>query len=289
MKEFQNHVSLAEFSTFGIGGIARFFVTVDTIEELQEALAFCREKKLPFHILGKGSNSLFDDLGFDGLVIQNKIQFLEIAGSDVSVGAGFSFSLLGVKTARKGLSGLEFASGIPGTVGGAVFMNAGANGAETADVIREVIFVNDRGETQTFSKEQLSFSYRTSSFHTMRGAIAAARFSLHSSDLARAKQLDFVAYRTKTQPYDALSCGCIFRNPQGQSSGALIERCGLKGKMVGGAKVSELHANFIINEKNASAKDVLELAKYVQKHVKQQTGFELEMELRAIPRDGFSS
>lgn len=286
MKSFQKSVSLAKYSHFGIGGEARLFTAVNTIDELSETLAFCYREKLPFHILGKGSNSLFDDEGFDGLVIYNKIQFLEIEGPEIFVGAGFSFSLLGVKTARKGLSGLEFASGIPASVGGAIFMNAGACGSETKDTLSEVTFVDERGEVQNFAREQLTFSYRYSSFHKMKGAIAAARFSLALSDAARGKQLDFVAYRTKTQPYDTMSCGCVFRNPPNHSAGALIERSGLKGKKIGGAKVSNLHANFIINEENATAKDVLALAKYVQKHVKEQTGFDLEMELRKITKDG---
>ncbi|NGX26602.1 MAG: UDP-N-acetylenolpyruvoylglucosamine reductase [Chlamydiae bacterium] len=284
MKSFQKNQSLAEFSTFGIGGAARFFTKVETIEELQEILTYCHSHKLSFHILGKGSNSLFHDEGFDGLVILNKIQFCEIEGSEVHVGAGFSFSLLGVKTARIGLSGLEFASGIPASVGGAIFMNAGANGAEICDTLQEVIFIDEKGDQKVLERDEFSFSYRYSAFHAMRGAIASARFALTTLDTARKKQLEIVAYRVKTQPYGERSCGCIFRNPEGESAGALIEKCGLKDKKVGGAKVSSLHANFIINTQDASSKDVLALAKYVSKNVKEQTGITLEMELRTIPK-----
>jgi len=283
MKPFQQNRSLAEVSTFGIGGNARYFSEVDSIEELQEVLACAYGQKLSFHILGKGSNSLFSDSGFDGLVIHNKINFCEMEGSKVYVGAGFSFSHLGVKTARKGLSGLEFASGIPASVGGAVYMNAGANGQETCNSLTEVTFVDEKGELEIFSAKDLLFSYRTSSFQSRRGAIAAARFQLALDDKARKEQLDIVAYRTKTQPYDALSCGCIFRNPNGEVAGALIEKSGLKNKQIGGAKVSSLHANFIINSEGASAKDVLALAKYVRQTVKDKTNIELEMELREVP------
>lgn len=284
MKSFQKNRSLAELSTFGIGGKAKYFVTVESIQELQEVFLHCHRQKIPFHILGKGSNSLFADEGFNGLVIQNKIQFCEIAQNIVWVGAGFSFSLLGGKTARHGLSGLEFAAGIPASVGGAVYMNAGANGAETADTLQEILFIKENGEKQTFCKEDLTFSYRYSSFQKMKGAIAAAKFALSFSPNARKHQLEIVAYRTKTQPYGALSCGCVFRNPENATAGELIQRCGLKGKQIGGAKVSDLHANFIINENQATAQDVLDLAKYVCNTVKEQTGLDLEMELRTIPK-----
>lgn len=283
MEPFQQNKSLAELSTFGIGGNARLFTIVKTIFELQETLSYCHEKGISFHLLGKGSNSLFDDRGFDGLVIQNKIQFCEIEGNQVSVGAGFSFSHLGVKTARKGLSGLEFASGIPASVGGAIFMNAGANGFETADSLKEVAFVHSNGGIETFFKDALTFSYRSSSFQKMRGAIASAEFVLEPKEEARKKQLEIVDYRKRTQPLTEMTCGCVFRNPRGESAGALIEKCGLKNKQIGGAKVSPIHANFIVNEQIASAKDVLSLAKYVCKSVKEQMGIELEMELRSIP------
>jgi UDP-N-acetylmuramate dehydrogenase len=283
MQPFQQNQSLAEFSTFGIGGIARFFTIVNTVKELQDTLFYCHQNKLPFHILGKGSNSLFDDEGFDGLVILNKIQFCEIKNTEVHVGAGYSFSLLGIKTAKKKLTGLEFASGIPASVGGAIFMNAGANAAEVCDVLTEVTFIDEKGKQKVFARQELDFSYRFSCFQKMSGAIASARFHLTPLENARENQLEIIAYRTKTQPYGELSCGCIFRNPEGESAGALIERCGLKGKQMGGAQISSLHANFIINAKKASAKDVLALAKYVKKNVKEQTGIELEMELRTIP------
>lgn len=283
MEPFQQNKPLADLSTFGIGGNARLFTSVKTIIELQETLRYCHEKGIPFHLLGKGSNSLFDDRGFDGLVIQNKIGFCEIEADRVHVGAGFSFSHLGVKTARQGLSGLEFASGIPATVGGAIFMNAGANGFETADYLTQVTFVHENGEIETFSKDALTFSYRSSSFQKLRGAIAAAQFVLEIKEGARERQLEIVDYRKKTQPLTEMTCGCVFRNPNGESAGALIEKCGLKNMEIGDAKVSPLHANFIINKKSASAEDVLKLAQYVSKSVKEQMGIELEMELRTIP------
>ena len=284
MLPFQHNKPLSELSTFGIGGPARLFIEVTTIEQLQEALIFCHREKTPFLLVGKGSNSLFHDDGFDGLVILNRIIFCEENGLEVHVGGGYSFSLLGTKTAKKGLTGLEFAAGIPASVGGAIFMNAGANGGEVADSVTEVTFVDEEGIVHHYSREELEFSYRTSSFQNKKGAIAAARFLLTESPLARDKQKEIVSYRLKTQPYNQPSCGCVFRNPSvGQSAGSLIEACVLKGKRVCGAKVSSLHANFIINDGKATARDVLLLAKTLKECVKQKTGVDLDLELRSMP------
>ncbi|NGX39021.1 MAG: UDP-N-acetylenolpyruvoylglucosamine reductase [Chlamydiae bacterium] len=283
MLPFQKNKSLKHLSTFKIGGNARLFTEVSTIEELQSALSYAEREGLSFLLVGKGSNSLFHDRGFNGLVIHNKISFFDVKGTEISVGAGYSFSLLGAKTAKSCLSGLEFAAGIPGSVGGAVFMNAGANGGETADALTEVTFVTREGTIQTFSREELYFSYRKSPFQNMLGGIAAARFSLSPSNDARKTQKEIISYRTKTQPYSDLSCGCVFRNPEGKSAGALIEKCGLKGVRKGGAEVSTLHANFIVNRVDATAEDVVALAQHVQESVKRDAGVELEMELRTIP------
>lgn len=281
----QRNQPLSKYSTFGIGGDAKYFTEVKTLQELQRALSFCKENKLKFHILGKGSNSLFDDRGFDGVVILNKISFCEINGEIVSVGAGYNFSLLGNQTARKGLCGLEFASGIPATVGGAIYMNAGANGKETCENLIEVTFVDADGEIQIFPKEKLVFSYRTSCFQKMQGAIVSAKFHLGLSSLAREVQKQIIEYRTKTQPYGELSCGCIFQNPEGISAGALIEKCGLKGMRVGDAEVSHLHANFIVNKGKAKASDVKKLAELIQAKVREKTGIDLHLELRSISYD----
>lgn len=274
---------LSEYSTFGIGGPARYFTEVDAIEDLKSALAFCLEKNLPFHVIGKGSNSLFDDRGFNGLAILNKLSFFEIEGSRVTVGSGYNFSLLGIKTAKKGLSGLEFASGIPASVGGAIFMNAGANGAETKDTLEKVTFVHANGQEEVFEKKDLEFSYRYSSFQEMKGCIASASFFLQHDQEARDRQLEIISYRTKTQPLKERSCGCVFRNPSGQSAGVLIEQCGLKGLQIGDAKVSTLHANFLINSKSARAQDVIALAESIKACVKEETGVDLEFELRRVP------
>lgn len=281
---FQENKLLSQLCTFGIGGPARFFVEVRTIEDMQKTLIRCRDENLPYFILGKGSNCLFDDRGFDGVVILNKIDFIEReTDGRIHVGAGYSFSLLGSQTARNGFAGLEFASGIPGTVGGAVFMNAGANGKETCETLESVDYVTPDGALQVLKKEQLHFAYRTSSFQKMPGAIVSATFVLSASDTARTRQLEIITYRKNTQPYSDKSAGCIFRNPSCGAAGALIDRSGLKGSSIGGAKVSEMHANFIVNAGQATSQDVLKLIDIIKHQVKEKEGVELESEVRCIP------
>lgn len=283
LTELQQGKLLKEICTFGIGGPARYYVEVRSVEEMQQALAYCKEKGLPYFILGKGSNCLFDDRGFAGMVIHNKIDFKEEnPPGTFHVGAGYNFSLLGSQTAREGWSGLEFASGIPGSVGGAVFMNAGANGRETCDSLISVDFLTAECQFQVLKKDDLHFSYRTSSFQTMTGAIVGATFALKPSADARQKQIEIITYRKNTQPYGDRSAGCIFRNPHCGAAGALIDKSGLKGSQMGGAKVSEMHANFIVNAGDAKAKDVLELIEHIKKQVKDHAGVDLESEVRYI-------
>lgn len=286
----ERNKSLKPFSTFGIGGEARYFVTVKTIEEMVELRRFLIEEQLPYLVIGKGSNSLFDDRGFDGMVILNKIHFIELKAGALYVGAGTSFSLLGAQMARKGWGGLEFASGIPGSVGGALYMNAGAGGSESADPLTSVIFVDSLGTLVERKKEALTFSYRNSSFHTLDAIIVAARFLLYRDPKARARQLALLAHRLKSQPYSEKSVGCIFRNPEeGAHAGALIESCGLKGRRIGDAEVSTLHANFIINRNAARSCDILALAELVKREVFEKSGYHLEMELRPLPYKGRAS
>lgn len=274
---------LSELSTFGIGGPARYFIEIDNVQKMRDVILYAHEASLPYIVIGKGSNSLFDDRGFNGVVILNKIGFCtEEKPGLFHVGAGYSFSLLGVQTARKKWAGLEFASGIPGSVGGAVYMNAGANGSEVKDVLCEVEYVTDQGELKLLAQKELEFSYRFSSFQKQKGAIVSAKFQLMPSEEARQKQLKIIDYRTRTQPYGDPSAGCVFRNPQDNFAGALIEKCGLKGLAVGGAKVSPLHANFIVNDGGATAQDVLKLASLIQEKVHEQTGVEMEREIRYI-------
>lgn len=280
----QTNRSLSEFSTFGIGGPIRYFLEIHSIEEAEAAFHWARVNCIPIMILGKGSNCLFSDSSFDGLALLNKIDFCEIEGCEIYVGSGYSFSLLGVKTARRGLSGLEFASGIPATVGGAIFMNAGANNQEVSEALESVTYLFESGEKKEFKKPDISFSYRTSSFQTMKGCILSARFLLQQNQLARSRQLQIIDYRMKTQPIKDKSAGCVFRNPSKEvSAGALIDRCGLKGLKIGDAEISPMHANYIVNRGGAKATDVLDLIQFVREKVFEQTGIFLETEIKVLP------
>lgn len=279
----QKNQPLREFTSLGIGGNARFFAKSYTYEQLQEMLSFAHHRALPTFILGKGSNTLFDDRGFDGLVILNRIDYLDQEEALFTVGSGYSFARLGGLTSRHGWSGLEFASGIPATVGGAIYMNAGANGKETAERLVEVAYVTEKGELIRFQKEELHFAYRTSSFQKWKGAIVEGVFQLIPSESAKTAQKELLDYRLKTQPYKEKSAGCAFRNPPSVAAGKLIEECGLKGLSIGGAAVSDRHANFIVNSGNATAQDVHDLICKIKETIYQKKGVLLEEELRYIP------
>lgn len=281
---FSENVNLAPYTTFGIGGPAKWLASITTFEEMKQAIAFCSETNTPFIVLGKGSNTLFDDKGFSGAVLINKINTLEDAGNGCFiVGGGYSFARLGSTTARKGWTGLEFASGIPGTMGGAVYMNAGANGSDTASIITEVLFLHADGMLQTFLRDELQFGYRHSPFQDMSGAILQVKVKLAACAEAKNKQHAMLSYRTSTQPYGEKSAGCVFRNPEGHSAGALIDKCGLKGMSIGGAAVSLQHANFIVNQGGATAQDILNLMQTIQTTISEQQGIHLVNEVCYIP------
>ena len=280
---FRRDQKLSSYSTFGVGGPIRYLIEVHRVEQMQELIRFVSIEKIPYLVIGKGSNCLFSDKGFDGLVIVNKIDFLKDNGQGLfHVGAGFSFSHLGGLTAKKGFRGLEFACGIPGSVGGAVYMNAGAQGGDTAGCLNSVDYIDTQGNMFCLQKEALAFSYRTSVFQTMSGVICGATFSLILQENTREKQLQLLQYRIETQPYNEKSCGCIFRNPEGASAGMLIEKCGLKGFSIGGAQVSPIHANFIVNKNGATSQDILSLIDHVKKRVYEVSGVRLESEIRII-------
>lgn len=279
----QQHVPLSQFCSFKIGGPARYFSCLRHEEELAHILPFCFSQNLPFYVLGKGSNCLFDDRGFNGLVLLNAIEGIEEKEGVVTVGSGFSFARLGKLTSRLGYSGLEFASGIPATVGGAIFMNAGANGQETKDVLHRVDYYDAEGKKNHFFNTPHACSYRTTPFQQMKLVITQGIFALKPKREAKERQQELLAYRIKTQPYKEASAGCVFRNPPSFSAGALIEKCGLKGARIGDAEVSLLHANFIVNRGRAKCADVLALIEKVRDEVFCQTGVHLEEEVRRVP------
>lgn len=277
--DIQEYKSLIPYCTLKVGGSARFLVHVDSIEKMQEAFLFSFKKGLPFCLIGKGSNTLFDDQGFEGLVIVNKIQHLTRSETHLNVGSAYSYMRLAQESAKMGLLGLEFAIGIPGSVGGAIYMNAGAEGVQTEDVLESIDFLTAKGEFKSYSKKEGGFSYRSSIFQRLQGAIVGAVFSLKRGQGGRDTQKKLLEKRKSTQPWTDKTAGCAFQNLQHISAGALIEKCGLKGFQLGGAKVSEKHANFIVNTGSASARDVLHLMDHIEKTVFLKTGHRLEREV----------
>lgn len=280
---WQKNVLLSTFSTFKIGGAAKLFLSLKSKEDCSAALAYCENHQIPFYILGKGSNTLFDDRGFDGAVLLNELNHFEREGNLLHGGSGLSFPWLGFQSAKWGLSGLEFAAGVPGSLGGAIFMNAGAMGQDVGQVVFEVEFLSKEGDLHFFSKEELVFKYRWSSFELTQGIILSAKLKLNPLEQAREIQKEHLQKRQASQPLKEPSCGCIFRNLVHISAGALIDELGLKGLEVGGAKVSTVHANFIVNTGKATAQDVLSLVELIEKKAFEKRGIKLEKELRYLP------
>ncbi len=289
---------LANHTNFKIGGPARYFFIAENEEDLVKAVKAAKELNLPYFILGGGSNILVSDEGFDGLVIQIKDLKLKIEDNLVTVGVGVKLSNLIDEALKNDLVGLEFLAGIPGNVGGAVYGNAGAWGQSIGDFIKEMKVFN--GETvKVIKKAEADFSYRHSRFKETREIILEIILELKKGDVEASKDKikEILDKRHANQPYQSPCAGCTFKNvPIAKinlvknnllqfasfkeiPTAYLIEQCGLKGKTIGGAQVSEKHGNFIINTGNAKASEVLELVKFVKEKVRERFGVELEEEI----------
>ncbi|KPK33485.1 MAG: hypothetical protein AMS24_00860 [Chlamydiae bacterium SM23_39] len=275
--------SLSNFSTIGIGGKSRYFTKVKNEDDMRRAFDFSNKKKIPFFVLGKGSNIVFDDKGFFGLIIKNEIDFLRIDKNRVEVGSGFSLQKLSRMVSKKNLSGLEFAGGIPATVGGAVYMNASSNNMEISSYLEEIRFLTIDGKIEIFKKKDLFFGYRYCSIKKKRGAIISLVFLFKNSFKVEKRLNKFLEKKKKMQPIYEKSAGCVFKNPKNNIAAKLIEGCGLKGKIIGDAKISNVHANFIVNSNNASSKDVLDLISLIVEEVKKKYEVELEKEIIYVP------
>ena len=275
---------LSRHTTFKIGGNADTYVKVTSASKLSTILKECKESDVDYLIIGNGSNLLASDDGYRGVIIRLGGEFRKIALVDedtIYCGAGASLAALCKFAQSSGLSGLEFAWGIPGTVGGAVFMNAGAYGGEMKDVVYSVNHITPDGETGRTEKEDLAFGYRTSVYRSNKAIITGVTLKLKKDnpDDIRARMDDYLSRRSSKQPLEFPSAGSVFKRPEGAYAGALIEQCGLKGHSHGGAQVSEKHAGFIINRNNATAHDVKSLIREVQTKVFDETGYNLECEL----------
>ena len=273
-------------TTFGIGGPA-LLLRPRSRAELQAAMTLCREAGEEPFILGRGSNLLVSDSGISRPVIQLDGDFTAITreGNTLRCGAGASLIAVCRAAAENGLSGIEWGYGIPGSLGGGVYMNAGAYGGEMKDILTEVTFLDEAGEYRTLPADELSLSYRHSIFEERPGTvIVGAVLTLTPGDPAaiRAAMEDYMSRRREKQPLEYGSAGSTFKRPVGNYASALVDQCGLKGLSVGGAEVSRKHAGFIINRGGATAADVRELIAEVQRIVREKTGYTLECEIKYI-------
>ena len=276
---------MMKHTSFRAGGAARWFAVPETAEELKAVLAACRKADTPWYVIGNGSNLLVSDKGFPGVIIStDKFDRLEVNGTEISVGAGVMLSKLANTAYKAGLTGLEFAAGIPGTVGGACVMNAGAYGSEMINVLKSVTVLTPEGNVETLPAEMLELGYRTSVIPKKGYLVLEAVMSLEEGNMEESKALmDDLAFRRKDkQPLEFPSAGSTFKRPAGHFAGKLIEDCGLKGFTVGGAQVSEKHAGFVINKGGATASDIYNLCKEVEKRVKAEFGVSLEMEVKLL-------
>ncbi len=280
---------MAYHTSFKIGGPADALVTPASEAELASLITFCSRKGCPYFILGRGTNLLVRDKGIRGVVIKinQPLGDLKIEDQRVTVGAGMALGELSRQTGARGLAGLEFAVGIPGSVGGAVCMNAGAYDGEMKNVIKEVRVLAEDGEEQRFIAEQMQFGYRRSILQGSKMVILEAVLELLPDDPAAIKRRmdDFTERREARQPLDLPSAGSVFKRPPGHYVGPMLQELGLKGFKVNDAQVSEKHAGFIVNRGQAKAADVLELIAIIQEKVKSKYGVELTPEIKIIGED----
>ena len=274
---------LSKHTTFKIGGDAEMFVTVNDETQLKAVVSACNENDIPLFVIGKGSNLLISDNGMKSVVLSldGKFKEISIEENTITCGAGVNLAKLCTFALNNSLTGLEFAFGIPGSVGGAAYMNAGAYGGEMKDVVKSVTHLTPQGELVTLNKDQLDLSYRHSVYKTTNDIIVSVTMELEKGDVEeiKAKMDDFMDRRKTKQPLEYPSAGSVFKRPEGNFAGTLIEKCGLKGKTIGGAQVSEKHAGFIINVGDATCEDVMNLISFVQKTVQDETGYFLEREI----------
>ncbi len=287
---FQREYLLSQACTFRIGGCAAFAVWPYTVDELAVLTAVCRTSEIPFILVGNGSNILFDDLGYDGVVIftTNMTEIVR-KGTNITVSCGVSLTRLSSYAAKEGLGGLAFAYGIPGTVGGAVYMNAGAYGGEIRDVVKRVTWYDpEADEFGEYQDTENGFSYRESVYQHENKLILSSEFHLYearSEDL-RAEMNDYMKRRRDKQPLEYPSAGSAFKRYPGYFTAQLIDEAGLKGYTVGGAQIAEKHAGFIINRGGATSVDVLDLIQVVRNTIREKNGIDIEPEIRYIPCPG---
>lgn len=274
--------SLSEYVTFRFGGRCRALINVNSADSVAEILQYLREKNIKYFVLGRGSNVIVSDDGFDGVVLLFGGDFahIEVSGNIIKCDAGALLAQACVNAQQYGLSGMENLFGIPGTTGGALYMNAGAYGSEMSDIVVSAEYIDENGVKRSVSREDMELSYRHSIFSEKNLVITSVTLELTDGepDKIRQNMTDCMNKRSSKQPLEFPSAGSTFKRPEGSYASLLIEQCGLKGLTCGGAMVSEKHSGFIVNKGYATCADVLELCEKVKRIVKEKTGYTLELE-----------
>ena len=285
-KYVKENESMASHCTFRCGGNAELFVTPGSIDELTQVVALCRENDVEFLVIGNGSNLLVKDEGYKGVIIEvnSRISFIDVIGENIVADAGAKLSAVAVTAMENDLGGFEFAHGIPGNIGGAVMMNAGAYGGEMKQVLESAVVLTQEGELLTIPVEELGLAYRTSVVEKKDYVVVEATLRLKKGDQAAIREVmdDLKQRRVTKQPLEFGSAGSTFKRPEGYFAGKLIEDAGLRGFRIGDAQVSEKHCGFVINRGNATAAQVCELMQEVVKKVKETSGVTLELEVKRI-------
>ena len=278
--------SLKLHTTYKVGGTCKYFITPKDLEELINLVKYLKDKDIKYMILGNGSNTIFSSEEYNGVIINlTNLNNMKIEGNKIFVEAGYQLIKLSMDALNNSLSGLEFAAGIPGNIGGAIFMNAGAYKSDMSELVESVTFLDENLELQTLRKDELEFSYRKSIFQKRNCIIISTVLNLIPGDKEEIKALmdKRKARRLESQPLEYPSAGSVFRNPSEDIfAGKLIEDLGLKGYKIGGAKISEKHANFIINDGDATGEDIKALIDYIKTKVKEKYNIDLHVEQRFI-------
>lgn len=275
---------MKKHTSFKIGGNADIFIKIKTIEELLWALKISKECNIDVTVIGNGTNLLVNDKGIRGIVLKLELDNIEEIENGFIVGAGVPIITLSMLAEKRGLTGLEFASGIPGTIGGAVKMNAGAYGGQMQDIITETTYIDENLEIKTLQKEEHKFEYRETIFNIKNWIIVSTKMILKNEDrnIIKEKMKSYSEKRKQSQPLNYPNAGSIFKRGEEFFTAELIDKCGLKGYKIGDAIVSEKHAGFIVNRGNAKAEDVIKLIQHIQKEVQKKFNKQIELEIKII-------
>lgn len=279
---------MKKHTSFKVGGNADIFIKIHDEKELKKVLKIIKEEKLPFFVMGNGSNLLVKDSGIRGIVLKIELNKIEIDKKEeyynINVGAGIKLIALAQKLLKEEIEGFEFASGIPGTIGGAIRMNAGAYGGEIKDVVSETRYMDEDGNIYTLQNDEHQFEYRNSIFSKKRWVILDTTLKLKGGNREeiKSKMEEYAASRREKQPLKYPSAGSTFKRGDGYITAKLIDECGLKGYSIGDAEVSNLHAGFIINKGDATAEDILNLIEYVKEKVYEKFKIEIKLEIQVV-------